>query len=254
MKKSGNVDMFSVRCASCALRGLACYRDVTAQELAFIQELKKAHTSHPPRSVIVHEHERASLSTLYAGLAFRYKSLPDGRRQILNFLFPGDLIGLQDQLDQESPHGVESLTDVELCTFDHRRLWTMFQAFPSLAYSVTWLAAHEEGVVDDNLMTVGRRSSKEKVASLMMYFHRRSRASGMARTLGGLEAVPFPLNQHHIADALGLSLVHVNRTLRALRAMGLYENRDGWLVFPHPQAIERLAAYYGSPVMPRPLL
>jgi CRP/FNR family transcriptional regulator, anaerobic regulatory protein len=254
MKKNSNADMFSVRCSNCALRKLACYRDVSPQELAFIQDLKSAHTSFPPRSTLVHENARAGLCTLYSGLAFRYKSLPDGQRQILNFLFPGDLIGLQDQLGQDSPHGVESLTDVELCSFDHRRLWTMFEAYPSLAYSVTWLAAHEEGIVDDNLLTVGRRSSKEKVASLMMYFHRRSRASGLARTQGGLEAVPFPLNQQHVADALGLSLVHVSRTMRALRAMGLYETRDGWLVFPKPLALERLAAYYGSPLTPRPLL
>ena len=89
----------------------------------------------------------ALLSTLLAGWAFRFKTVPDGRRQILNFLLPGDFIGLQQEFADGSGHGVEALTDTALCVFPRDGLWDLFRQFPSLGYDLTWLAAREEGML-----------------------------------------------------------------------------------------------------------
>ena len=115
-----------------------------------------------------------------SGWAFRYKSLSDGRRQILDFLLPGDLIGLQQEFSDSAMHGIEAVTDVSLCVFPHAALWEVFRSHPRLGYDITWLAAHEEGMVDDNLLTTGRRNAAERVAMLLMHLYRRLERIGLA--------------------------------------------------------------------------
>lgn len=239
-----------VACRDCALRRLGVFRAVSADQIAFIQDFKERHVHLPAGRLIVREADRAEMLTLYRGWAFRFKTLSDGRRQILNFLLPGDLIGLQDQVSEVSPHGVEALTDVEYCRFRGDRLWDLFRHHPSLGYDVTWLAAHEETMIDENLLSVGRRTAVERIAVLLMHLYKRAVSLGMERD----GRVPFPINQQHVSDAIGLSLVHTHRTLRRLHKLGLYELRDGWLALPRPSALERLAEYYDAPVPSRPLI
>ena len=70
------------------------------------------------------------LYTLYSGWAFRFKALPDDRRQILNFLLPGDLLGLQATMFDAAQHGIEALTDIELCELPRRKVWALFGQMP----------------------------------------------------------------------------------------------------------------------------
>ncbi len=72
------------------------------------------------------------LYTLYSGWAFRFKTLPDGRRQILNFLLPGDLLGLQAGMFDAALHGIEALTEVQLCVLPRRKVWALFGDMPGL--------------------------------------------------------------------------------------------------------------------------
>ena len=200
---------------------------------------------------LIHEQKPSGkLFTLYAGWAFRYKTLSDGRRQILNFLLPGDLIGLQQEFADGTMHGIEALTDVSLCVFPREGLWDLFRHYPSLGYAITWLAAREEGMVDDNLLTVGRRNAAERVAMLLMHLYRRLERLGLVQD----GSVQFPLNQQHIADTLGLSLVHTNKTLRRLQQLGLHEIRNGRLWLLNSKALQRLADYYDTPLRQVPLL
>jgi CRP-like cAMP-binding protein len=114
------------------------------------------------------------LYTLYSGWAFRYKTLSDGRRQILNFLLPGDLIGLQQEFSEGAAmHGIEALTAIRLCVFPREGLELLFRRYPHLGYDITWLAAREEGMVDDNLLSAGRRTAAERVAMLLMHLFQR---------------------------------------------------------------------------------
>ena len=186
---------------------------------------------------------------MLCGWAFRFKSLSDGQWQILNFLLPGDFIGLQDRLAEVSPVGVEALVEARLCAFPMPGLWPVFSRFPSLGFDITWLAAHEEGSVDEGMLTVGRRTATERVAMLMLHLHKRAVAVGM----GCEGTVPFPVCQHQIADALGLSLVHTNRTVRKLQRNGLCSIEDGQLRLPNPKALERLADFYERPPPQRSL-
>src|SRR6202166_442535 len=134
-----------------------------------INDIKRDHLLLPAGSEIVHAGDDSpELYTLYAGWAFRFKNLPDGRRQILNFLLPGDLLGLQAAMFDAAQHGIETLTDVELCLLPRHKIWHLFGQMRELACDVAGLGAREESRVDENLLSAGRRSAAERVAALIL--------------------------------------------------------------------------------------
>ena len=245
--------MQAVPCTDCPLRALPVILDNTAEEIRTIQELRDSQTLLRAGATFIREGQRdGRLATLFSGWAFRYKTLRDGRRQILNFLLPGDFIGLQQKMADESPHGVEAITDVVLCTFPRDTAWELHRRLPALGYDVTWLAAHEESIVDENLVSVGRRTAAERIAMLLIRLYKRAAALQPGKVVG---SVLFPITQQHIADALGLSLVHTNKTLRRLQKLGLYRIVEGHLILMDPGALERMAEWYGDGIPDaRPLI
>ncbi len=225
--------------------------------MAFVESFRSGTSQIAAGGTVIHEQKpNGKLFTLYSGWAFRYKTLSDGRRQILNFLLPGDFIGLQQEFADGAMHGIEAVTDVALCVFPRDGLWELFRKHPSLGYDVTWLSAREEGFVDDILLTAGRRNATERVAMLLMHLYRRLARIGFDKkdADGKTAWVDFPINQQHIADNLGLSLVHTNKTLRRLQRLGLHEIRDGRLRLLNTRALERIAEYYDTPPKKVPLL
>ena len=152
-------------------------------------------------------------------------------------------------MEQGAAH---ALTDVMLCVFQRDALWELHRSAPKLGFSVTWLTAHEESVVDDALLSVGRRSAEERIATLLVLLYKRAAALQPEAVTSG---VPFPLTQQHIADALGLSLVHTNKTLRKLERRGLHRISEGRLQLLDIKSLTRLADLYGDGLPePRPLI
>ena len=223
------------------------------EELELVQSLKRReHRLRLGETLIDEGQTDAPLYTLLEGWAFRFKTLRDGRRQILNFLLAGDFIGVQQKMGDASAHGVMALTDSVFCVFQRDALWELHRQQPSMGFNITWLTAHEESLVDDTLLSVGRRTAEERVASLLILLFKRAAAlQGDA----GAEGVPFPLTQQHIADGLGLSLVHTNKTLRKLERRGLHRVEDGRLYLGDMKHLARLADLYGDGrPPPRPLV
>ena len=245
--------MKEVRCSECPLRALPLFLGHSAEELALVQSLKHRELNIPADETLIHEgHTDAPLYTLRKGWAFRYKTLSDGRRQILTFLLPGDFIGVQQKMGDASAHGVVTLTDAVFCVFHRASLWELHRQSPSMGFNITWLTAHEESLVDDTLLSVGRRSAEERIARLLILLYKRAAA---LEADGGVSGVPFPLTQQHIADGLGLSLVHTNKTLRKLEKRGLHRIIDGRLHMRDVKALARLADLYGDGRPPqRPLI
>ena len=239
-------------CDACSLRAREGFKPLGGAELDFIETLRSRELQRDAGETLLREGQTTGeLYTLRAGWAFRYRSLPDGRRQILNFLLPGDFIGLQAEMAGKLPHGVEALTPLRLCAFPRDGLWEVYRRFPGLGYDLTWLSAHEELIVDENLVSVGRRSALERIAMLLVHLYKRARSVGEEGEDG---AIVFPLNQQHIADALGLSLVHTNRSLRRLQALGLHQIAAGRLRLLRVDALQRLAEYHALPLHSRPLI
>jgi CRP-like cAMP-binding protein len=240
-----------VNCFECALRACGLFKPVSQNELAVINDIKRDHLTLPAGTEIVRaEQDSPELYTLYSGWAFRFKNLPDGRRQILNFLLPGDLLGLQAAMFDTAQHGIEALTDVELCLLPRHKIWHLFGQMPELAFDVTWLGAREESQVDENLLSAGRRSAAERIAALIITLYKRADALALVAD----RTFAFPLTQTHIADALGLSLVHTNKTLARLRRMGMYTQANGSLTLTNPHVLERVAQHFRQELASRPLI
>ncbi|MBX3510444.1 MAG: Crp/Fnr family transcriptional regulator [Hyphomonadaceae bacterium] len=241
----------NVSCVECPLRAQGPFKQYANADIKFLDHLKKEHLSLTAgRDIIVAGDPRPPLYTLFSGWAFRFKMLSDGRRQILNFLLPGDPIGFQAHMFDAAPHSVQALTDVQLCGFHRGKIWDLYRHHPELAFDLTWLTAREEGVVDESLLSVGRRNALESVGALLIHLCKRAEALGLRRNGG----VQFPLTQQHIADALGLSLVHTNKSMRKLSRLGLFEIKDGSLEMMNGRAVERLAQYFDEEPKLRPLL
>ena len=242
-----------VACRDCPLRPLPLFLAQNGEELDLVQSLKRRELTLGAGETLIYEGQTdAPLYTLRDGWAFRYKTLSDGRRQILTFLLAGDFIGVQQKMGDAAAHGVVTLTDAVFCVFQRNALWELHRQSPAMGFNITWLTAHEESLVDDTLLSVGRRSAEERIAMLLILLFKRAAA---LQPDGGSAGVPFPLTQQHVADGLGLSLVHTNKTLRKLEKRGLHRIDDGRLYLRDAKALARLADLYGDGrPAPRPLV
>ena len=157
------------------------------------------------------------------GWAASYKTLPDGRRQILSFLMPGDIVGMFAPVAAICTQGVVALNDLEVATFEPEQVITVSHRSPRLGVSLAWAAVCEHEMLAEHLVNVGRRSAAERVAHLFLELWARQRVRGLSDG----KRFSVPLTQTIIADTLGLSVVHVNRTLRQLSKDRMLEsNRD----------------------------
>lgn len=237
-------------CQQCPLRGLDTFRDFSPKELDFVSRFKSGELSvERGATILVEGMHSAHLFTVLSGWAFRYKLLPDGRRQIMNYVLPGDLIGLQGSLMGEMDHSVEALTSVTLCLFERSRLQQLFERHASLAYDLTWIAAHEERILDEHLLSVGRRTALERTAYLLSFIYQRAHSVGLD---GGKRVIP--IIQQHVADTLGLSLVHTNKTLRKLADRKLMRWHDRSCEILDPEGLQALAGWEGLRRGPRPFI
>jgi len=238
-------------CERCPLRDRPGFRDFSEDELAFMSRFKRGELVAAAGTLIFEEGtEGAHLYTILSGWGIRHKQLSDGRRQILNFVLPGDFIGLQASLGGAMDHSVEALTDVLLCVFERDRFTELFDVCPSLAFDLTWLSALEHRLLDGNLLSVGRRTAVERVAYLILLLYRRARARGLAED----DRVVFPFTQQHMADALGMSLVHTNKTLARLRDRGVVSWTRNRFRIHDEERLAALAEWEPAEERPRPFL
>ncbi len=225
-------------CLQCPLRGRRSLRDFSDEELAFVRTLKSDEIHVPAGTSFLRQGTRSEqLYTVLSGWAFRYKMLDDGRRQILNFVLPADLVGLQGSLMEEMEHSVEALTDVSLCVFPRGKVWALYSNVPTLAFDITWLAARSEQLGDEHLLSVGQRTALERTAYVLLTLFRRAEEVGL--TKGNI--IQFPFTQQHLADTLGMSLVHTNKTLKRLYTAQAIRWKDRIFELVDRPALARIA-------------
>jgi CRP-like cAMP-binding protein len=239
-------------CESCPLRSRKSFRDFSGEELAFVSSFKRGELSVDRGATVLCEGTRTPhLFTVLEGWGFRYKLMADGRRQIVNYIMPGDLIGLQATFMDEMQHSIEALSPMTLCVFERDRLMSLYRGYPELACDITWLASREEWMLDENLLSIGRRTALERLAYLVAFLIGRARASGLVPDKG-----PFvmALTQQHVADTLGLSLVHTNKTVRRLADRKLLRWRDGGCEVLDADGLAELAGWENDEAGQRPFL
>jgi CRP-like cAMP-binding protein len=240
-----------VRCAYCPLKQFSYFRGFSQEELDFLTAFKTGELmANAGSTILVEGSHSAHLYTLLSGAAFRYKMLEDGRRQIMNFVFPGDIIGLQGSVMGEMQHSVEILSPTRLCVFERDRLLELYERHSSLGFDITWMAAREERLLDENLLNVGRRTALERTAYLIANLFLRAKAVGLVKG----NRLNVPITQLHLADTLGLSVVHTNRTLKRLSERRLVRWRDRGCEVLNEEGLLALAEWEGLHDAPRPYL
>ena len=180
-----------------------------------------------------------SIFVLNRGMAIRYKVLHDGRRQIVNLVLPGDFIGIPGCLFSHSLYSAASLGKSIACSVPFGEIFTLFQHHPRLATAMFWLVGHDAALFAEHLVGVGRQSAYERVAHLLLELLTRLQFAGLADE----RSFSMPMTQELMADALGLSVPHVNRTLRRLREDGLIAMDGAHLTFLDVPALARLADF-----------
>jgi CRP/FNR family transcriptional regulator len=202
-------------CRDCPLRKRPMFLDFNPKELEFMQNFKVGEEVVSPGSTVLSQGESSShLYTVLEGFGTRSILLENGRRQVLNFVFPGDLLGLQAALMGEMQHSVTATTALRLCVFRRNRMWELFRDHPDRAFDLTWIGAVEEHFLGETIATLGQRDAQQRMAWALARIWLRLSALGLREG----DQVPLPFRQTELADALGLSIVHTNRTLSALRA------------------------------------
>lgn len=212
-------------CDACLWRRSGTFKALAAAEVAAIGRFRKDHIHVPSgRTLVRRESKQPTFYTLYQGWAYRFATIDHGR-QIFQFYLPGDLVAVHAALTGRMSYSVQTLTDASLCVFDCAELEPLFESHPKLGLEIARMLANEATMLDMHLATIGRRSAESRIAYLLAELYIRLRQRHMAAD----HSCVLPLTQEHLADALGLSTVHVSRMLRVLSDDGLARLERGRL-------------------------
>ncbi len=241
----------TIPCESCPLRRMPTFRALSPDELAFMHSFKRGELIVEAGATILMEGSTSPhLYTILEGWAYRHKQIADGRLQVLNFALPGDLVGLQVAIMNEMQHTVTALTRTRLCVFQRDRVWSLYRDHPALGFAMTWVAARGEQLLDGHLLSLGQRTALERAAYLALHLYDRAAAVAYAAD----DLLPAPFSQAHFADAIGITPVHLSRTLRRLRERQLLRWQGAEIRLLDRAGLEAIAAYERVLDDPRPLI
>jgi CRP-like cAMP-binding protein len=213
---------------------------LNSQDGALIERIKRKRIALAPGADIITEGRRSQgLYTVCDGWALRYQRLRTGSRQILDVLLPGDTVALASVLLGPSRHAAQAVTFANVCMLNGRQVVTLLKTDPRFALGLLRSRLEEERRADARLTMLGRMGAEERIGYFMMDIYERLRGRGLASATG----CPFPLRRVDLADAVGLSKVHVMRALRELRARSVMEIKGRELIIPDVAQLVAFAGY-----------
>jgi len=193
-----------------------------------------------PREDVIQEGAPPSCTRLLvSGYACRYRTLPDGRRQIVSLFVPGDFCDPHVFVLQEMDHSIATLSGARIAEVSKDEVIGLTERFPRITRAFWWDSLVTEAILREWIVSVGRRSARERVAHQFCALYVRQRAVGLTDE----GECDMPLTQAELAEALGITTVHANRTLQRLRAEGLISLKSNRLVFPDFEALARTALF-----------
>ena len=207
-----------------------------------------AHMQSTPLAVrrgkpLIDEGEKGQKAFVFqAGWGCSYKDLSNGARQIISFPIAGDCVGLRSILLKTADHSVSTLTDAVVTSVDASHVLKCVNEFPRLGTAILWAASRDEAMVVEHLVNVGRRNAIERTAHFFMEMAERLSLIGHATPA----KFKCPLSQFVLADALGLTAIHVNRVLRLLREQELLLVHKGTVQILDLKGLRKLAGFQGG--------
>ena len=172
------------------------------------------------------------------GWAARYKLVPDGARQITAFLIPGDFCDLHVTILGAMDHGITTLARSKVAFVPRAKIDAITER-PSLIKAFWWATLVDAAVLRAWIVNIGRRDAAEAIGHLFCELYVRMRNVGLVAG----RRFDLPLTQEEIADALGLTAVHVNRVLQRMRAERLIEFRQGMLTLLDYERLEQASGF-----------
>lgn len=223
-------------------RKLGAFLEPTDAERAFLERVLERRRDVAAGDNLIGEGDPAVSSFIVLdGWLARHKALADGRRQILSFVLPGDVIGIESHLIAEATASVTALTRCTLAEFRPAAIVKLLSEHARLAAALMWATAREEAFLGERMLSLGRRPAIDRVGHLFVELYHRLRLVGLAEG----ESYTAPLNLDQISDALGLSVVHVSRTTGQLRAARLLDRRGHRIILLDRPRLEKKVEFPG---------
>jgi CRP-like cAMP-binding protein len=222
------------------LRKLLLHGDLSTEEKnAFLSLIETPRTVEAQRVMVEEESAPQHSLVLLDGFACRFKSLTGDRRQILSFQIPGDISDVHSYILKVMDHSVMTLTQSIVAEMKHDRIREVCERFPNLTHVIWRDTMVESAIFREWLTTIGQLPAVSRVAHLLCEQYFRLKAVGRASG----NSVSLPLTQSDIADALGISVVHANRTLQELRQMRLIELRSRTLTILDWEQLAKIGVF-----------
>jgi CRP-like cAMP-binding protein len=213
---------------------------LSPDEIAILSDLQSTTRSvQRHRDIITEGRHHGSLFIILEGNGIRYRILHDGRRQIVNIVLPGDIIGVLGPFIENSLYSTKALTEMTVAVIPANRVNSLFSSNPRLVTKLLWWFSCETAIYTEHLIDLGRRTALERVAHFLLELLTRLQAVGLAED----QSYKIPLTQELLADALGLSIPHVNRVLRRLREEQLVIVEDQRVTIKDVEALSELADF-----------
>ncbi|MBV9784019.1 MAG: Crp/Fnr family transcriptional regulator [Acidisphaera sp.] len=191
------------------------------------------------RDIVAEGEVPRSMFVLKEGMACRYRILPDGRRQIITFLIPGDLCDLHVFLLKAMDHSIAALTPVRLAAVSRDQLMDLAVSRPRVSAALRWSTMQEEAMLRERIVSLGRRDARGRLAYLLCELLWRYQAIDMVED----HTFRLPLTQLELADTLGLTPVHVNRVLQNLRRQGMLILEHRTMVLLDVDSLQEIAQF-----------
>jgi CRP-like cAMP-binding protein len=217
------------------LRQLELHSKLPDEDRRLVLDLPNRHRRVDSGSYLVREGEIPShCSVLADGYACRQKETGEGLRQIMAVCIPGDAIDLQNMFLDVSDHAVQMLTTGQVADIPRDALQDLVLTRPSLGTAIIQLTLVEASILREWVVNVGRRDARARIAHVLCEFAVRLEARGLTADDG----FELPMTQEQLADATGLTSVHVNRVLKALEADALISRRRRYIRFADWRALQ----------------
>ncbi len=232
-------------CSECPIRRMALFKNVPWEQLAWTQDYRSAQNRIRAKSFLYCEgEEHAFVYTLFDGCVKLYKTLDNGKIQGMRFALPGDFLGFQGDLSGPMHHGAQALTDCVLCAFPKRNISKLLCEHPEVASELIMKNARVMAFCQEHLLSTGARSAVERIAfSLVELNHRMKQVRQFCSSLAGSDELRLPLTQEDLADAVGLTPIHVNRMLKQLRDDNLIVCGKGRITVVDEERLKEIAKF-----------
>ena len=218
---------------------LRTFGDLDRAEVAALAALTASPRSFSARHDLIREGDRPGpVFVILDGWACRYKILPNGSRQILAYMMPGDCCDLNIGLLAEMDHNIQTISPAVVATIERVDMDAIMDTHRGVAKAMYLAQLVDEGTMRAWITSMGRRTSVERVAHLMCELYLRARNIGLTS-----EPLALPLSQLLLADSLGMTPVHLNRVLKELRLTGAMTLMRGSLVIADPIKLVQIAGF-----------